>query len=144
MKGGDYAGPGKYIRTSFGLNVYALESREENDNTIYTLDFSVAGTVVGARANAEKYTQLLKNAMGVVGNASPDATAIKGIIDELFKDGSDGAKNKKLIITQPKPVNISLQLTDSSDAKIGESRTIVKPDQFGGFLLGLGSAVKKQ
>ena len=141
MVGGDYVGEGKYIRTNFGLDVYALESKKEGDNTIYTLDFSVAGKVVGAAATAEKYTQLLQNAMGVVNN-STDATNIKDIITKLFQEGSDGARKKKLIITQPKPAAISLQLIEGDTP--GESRQIDNPDQFGGFLLGLGSAVKKQ
>jgi hypothetical protein len=149
MVGGDYTGTGTYLRKKLLSTLYKLTAEINDNETVYTLDFSPAeGTALGMkRAMSQfdrykddmpnEYSKVLKEAMGVF-SGSPDAEAIDNIIKNLFKGGIDAAKKRQLIIRQPTPTPITLSLIGDMEGEV----TISKPDQFGGFLIGLGNDIK--
>jgi hypothetical protein len=149
MVGGDYTGPGIYLRKKLLSTLYKLTAETKDNETVYTLDFSFAeGTALGVKSALSglnrfkddmpnQYSKVLKEAMGVFSGSS-DAESIDKIIKQLFDGGIDGAKKRQLIITQPTPTPITLSLTGD----VSEEVTISNPDQFGGFLIGLGNDIK--
>jgi hypothetical protein len=148
LKGGKYEGPGKsYLRKKMGSTLYKLTSEmDDNNNMVYTLDFSVAGGMALGFKNtfgdlAKQYAEILKKAMGVF-DGSEDATRIEKVIKLLFDGGVDGAKNRLLKITQPPPTAINLSLFKDGESMANE--VIEKPADFGSFLLTLGDNIKPE
>ena len=150
MKGGQYyALEPIYKRKNMGSTLYELSLKKEGENTVYTLDFSKAsGAVVDIGMKffkknegiATKYSNTFIDAFGITVQEYKDK--VVGIIGELFAEGVEGAKHKKLIITV-KPSNlVDIKLTmDGQDQSDKELLNVPVTKSFDEYLRGLGEGI---
>ena len=143
MVGGDFTGEQKtYVRKTGIMSgnkvLYDLTySKTENDN-VYTLDFTTSniGSVISKFSTPEKYSEILKKAFSVI-NGSNDAKNIDEIIQKLFEGGIDSVKKRRLTITIPRHIKLTL----NEDTNELSSTEISDSDQFGTFLRTLGGDI---
>jgi hypothetical protein len=146
MKGGAYDGPDKiYNRMKLGSTLYELSiTSDDADNKVYTLDFGKAkGAVVDTgmkifkrnESIANEYSDAFIKAFGIMDTVNTNA--IKVIIGKLFAQGVDGAKQRKLIITE-KSSSVDIKLTKDGDT---EDEVTVTKSTFEDYLRSLGDGI---
>ena len=127
MKGGYKNGElGTFNRQKFpGLVLYTvkIEKDETGENMRYIMDFSTVGRIVAGimdRKNIEnitkEYAQTLIDAFGVSNESS--IQIIMDTMMNVFEGGVNGAKTRKLIITDMVTNNfVKMQLVENGDNK---------------------------
>lgn len=116
LKGGLYNdNPGKFLRKSGFLSgnktLYELEHSQDNNNDIYTLDFtkSDVGKFLGMFMTANKFSKVLIDGLNT--SDVNDKQNITDIINKLFENGIDGVKTRKLKITESKDADTVVDIT---------------------------------
>lgn len=158
LKGGKYDGPNKtYNRIDSDSTLYRLSITEDSSsNKIYTLDFSYAegkrlsgvsrltsitdkySSIASGMINshmANKYSDAFIKAFCITG--MDNIKSIQDIIGMLFAEGVDGAKQRKLIITE-KSDSVEIELKNNEST---ENTTIVKKTTFEDYLRSLGDGL---
>jgi hypothetical protein len=151
MKGGAWVdGATSYNRIKNRSILYELSISESSEgNKVYTLDFSKVGGVGAAMMKTKNifgdkfnlgeklddtYSKVFIEAFGIEDEDSK-AKVIE-VMKQLFATGVDGAKEKKLIITEsPENVDIELVLVN------GGKETINVSKKFEDYLKGLGDGI---
>ena len=143
MVGGKFTGEQKtYVRKTGMLTgnkvLYDLTYSKTGDNNVYTLDFTTSniGEVISRFSTPAKYSEILKKAFSVI-DGSTDAKNIDEIIQKLFEGGIENVKKRRLTITIPSHINLTL----NEDTNQLHSTEISDSDQFGTFLRTLGDDI---
>jgi hypothetical protein len=149
MKGGAWVeGTKNYNRIKNSSILYELSISDTSDGKkVYTLDFSkvgrlgsammktknIFGNFVGEKLD-DTYSKVFIEAFGITDDSSK--TNVIKVMKQLFATGVDGAKEKKLIITESSDtVDIELVLVN------GGKETIRVNSKFEDYLKGLGDGI---
>jgi hypothetical protein len=146
MKGGAYTTAGTYLRKKGDSTLYELTMDVANEERkVYTLDFTKAE---GARVSVMKaipqflinkeYSNAFIKAFGITDTVNTNA--VKIMIEKLFAGGVEGAKTRKLIITEM-PSSVDIELTENDVSKHTVTVTKDTGSSFEGYLRTLGEGI---
>ena len=146
LKGGKYdVTKSEHNRIKDGRRLYQLSTTTDGPNKVYTLDFSKVGGVASKFLKFANFIIPGDTLVNTYSDAFIKAYNIKDdqkekvtkIITSLFATGVDGAKEKKLIITEKPDNTVDIELVLVNGGK----DTIESTSKFEDYLNSLGDGI---